>query len=259
MVLEKVVWFSDEENDDFANIVRDTAKVGAEFPFIHENPFWNAAAFFVHGVVMRPFAFVFCKIKFGLRFSGADKVKPYAKSGFFIYGNHTQIPADAFIPNMLRVKKPYFIVHPDNISLKGTKNIMQMLGAVPLPTGVSGYKSFLEAVSRRYKSGHSIVVFPEAHVWPYYTGIRPFRTASFHYPAKLHAPSFCFTVTYQKRKYRKLPRITVFVDGPFYADHSLKSAERDTKLMLEIHSVMEKRAENSNTEYIVYKRRQPDD
>ncbi len=50
-----------------------------------------------------------------------------------------------------------------------------MLGALPVPDSISEYKKFSKAYKKRISDGHPVVIYPEAHVWPYYTGIRPFE------------------------------------------------------------------------------------
>lgn len=35
-------------------------------------------------------------------------------------------------------------------------------------------RSFLDAIRTRIEEGSFIMVYPEAHIWPYYTGIRDF-------------------------------------------------------------------------------------
>jgi hypothetical protein len=45
-----------------------------------------------------------------------------------------------------------------------------------------------------------IMIFPEAHIWPYSTHIRPFGDESFVYPAELGAPVLAIATTYRPRK-----------------------------------------------------------
>ena len=90
------------------------------------------------------------------------------------------------------------------------------------------------------------MIYPEAHVWPYYTKIRPFISASFKYPTKLDAPSFSMTTTYQKRKRGKRPKMVVYIDGPFSGSDSRELCEA-------VKAKMEERSKLSNNEYIEYK------
>ncbi len=213
---KKTVYYSDELHDDFAGVgTRPKVEVGEDFPYVRKNIFYNIAAFIVYRIFVTPFAFLFCKIKFGMKIFGKNKIKPFKKSGLYLYGNHTQIPADGFIPNVITFPQTaHVIVNPDNIAAKGTKNIMMMLGALPTPTTLRGFASFEKAINARLSQDRAIVIYPEAHIWPYYTGIRPFPSTSFRYPARDGRPIFTFTVTYRKSKHGK-PRIIAYIDGPF--------------------------------------------
>ena len=42
-------------------------QIGADFPYEHKGPLWNALAFVVYRMVMTPFLFLYCKLVFGLR------------------------------------------------------------------------------------------------------------------------------------------------------------------------------------------------
>jgi len=256
-IKDKTIVYSDNLNDDFAGIKRKTVRVDSTFPFIRKNIFFKLAAFFVYRIIMTPVAYLYCKIKFGLTIKGKKVLKCYRKNGYFLYGNHTQIPADGFIPNMINFPmKTFFIVHADNISKKGTKNIMQMLGVIPIPTLIKAYPKFTEAIERRVLDGGCVVIYPEAHIWPYYTGIRPFGATSFTYPVKFSDPTFCFTVTYSKRTFRKMPKITVYIDGPFFPDDEIPLRDKTKNLRDKVYSAMVERAKNSSYNYIEYKKQE---
>ena len=208
--------YEDPVNDEFSGVgKRRKVEVGKDFRYIQKNIFWRIARFFVYRVVMTPFAYLFCFFRFRMKVVGKEKLRPYRKEGYFLYGNHTQIPGDGFIHNVVSFPKDaYVVVNPDNIAVRGTKNLMMMLGALPTPTDFGGFKGFTHAIETRIREGHAVVIYPEAHIWPYYTGIRPFPATSFHYPAASGAPVFCFTVTYRRSKHGHV-RIVAYVDGPF--------------------------------------------
>jgi hypothetical protein len=246
-------YYTDLLNDDFSGIVRDRPNIGPDYEYISHNPLWNIAAFFVYRVFVFPYAFFYMKLKFHLKVVNRKAFKKFRDQGFFLFGNHTQVPGDGFLPSLLTFpKKDYVIVSPENVALKGTKNLMMMLGALPIPTSLKGMRNFLEAVEKRSVTHHGIVVYPEAHVWPYYTKIRPFKADSFAYPAMFSDVSFCFTVTYQKRKFSSIPKMTVYIDGPFYPDFKLSSQEQKVELRDRIYKTMVERSKNSNYEYIHY-------
>ena len=103
----------------------------------------------------------------------------------------------------------------------GLRHLVMMLGAIPIPGDVNGLRKFVDAVKKRARDGGCVTVYPEAHIWPYHTGIRPFAATSFAYPAELGLPVAAMTVTYRKRtgplRFNKTPGHTVTVSDPIYA------------------------------------------
>ena len=65
--------------------------------------------------------------------------------------------------------------------------------------------------------------------------------------------------TYQKRGNKKAPRMTTYIDGPFYPDMDLSLKERRKKLRDEVYAQMCERAKLSNVEVIQYIKKEPDD
>ena len=194
----------------------------------------------------------YSKIKFRIKYIGKEKIRKYKKQGYFIYANHTQAFADTFIPsNPIYPKRNFFIVNPENVSMKHLETIVEMLGALPIPNNKSATKNFLEAVKQKVENGFAVTIYPEAHIWPYYTKIRPFKSVSFKYPVKLKKPAFCMTNTYQKTNNNKI-KIVTYIDGPFYPDEGLKIKEATEQLRNEVYDTMIARSKNSNIEYIKY-------
>ena len=70
------------------------------------------------------------------------------------------------------LKNTKIIVHPDNISVKATKGIIEMCGAIPTPSTIGGMKNFINCIEHSIKKKDIIQIYPEAHIWPYYTKIR---------------------------------------------------------------------------------------
>ena len=221
---------------------------------MHKNPLWNLCSFVLQNILSVPIKILYAKIKFRIKYIGKEKIKPYKNEGYFIYGNHTQPFADTFIPSIpMYPKRNFLIVNPVNISLKGTGTLVEMLGAMPIPSNKSAMKNFLEAIKQKTNKGYAITIYPEAHIWPYYTKIRPFKDVSFKYPIQLKKPAFCITNTYQSYgKNNKKIRIVSYIDGPFYPNKELTLKEQQKELRNKIYNCMEERSENSNIEHIKY-------
>ena len=195
---------------------------------------------------------IFIKIQFGIYYQ--EKLKKYKDQGYFVYANHTQIFADTFIPSLpIFPKRNFFIVNPENISMKPFGKVVELLGAMPVPGDTKAAVNFLEAIKKRIGKKQSITIYPEAHIWPYYTKIRPFKDVSFTYPVKLKTPTFCMTNTYQAYgKNNDKVKMVTYIDGPFFADEGLSPKEAKLNLRNKVYDCMCKRSENSNFEVIKY-------
>ena len=252
--MNKIIYYEDELNDEFSKSSIEPRIIDENYKYVHKNPLWNLCSFVLQNILSVPIKILYAKIKFRIKYIGKEKIKPYKNEGYFIYGNHTQPFADTFIPSIpMYPKRNFLIVNPVNISLKGTGTLVEMLGAMPIPSNKSAMKNFLEAIKQKTNKGYAITIYPEAHIWPYYTKIRPFKDVSFKYPIQLKKPAFCITNTYQSYgKNNKKIRIVSYIDGPFYPNKELTLKEQQKELRNKIYNCMEERSENSNIEHIKY-------
>ena len=115
-------------------------------------------------------------------------------------------------------------------------------------------KNFLQSIEEKIEKKYSVTIYPEAHIWPYYTKIRPFKSVSFRYPVEMNKPVFCITNTYKRRgKHGSKVQIVSYIDGPFYPDMSLTSIkEQKEELRNRVYECMVERSKNSNIEVIKY-------
>ena len=243
----KVIYYSDELNDEFSEKKIETKKIDKNYKYVHKNPLWNLCSYLVQNVFSVPIKNLYSSIKFKIKYIGKEKLKPYKKQGYFIYGNHTQAFADTFITSRaVYPKRNFLIVNPANVSMKGLGTLVEMLGAIPIPTELNGMKRFIDTIKLRIEQGYSVTIYPEAHIWPYYTKIRNFKSVSFKYPVELDVPSFCMTNTYQKYGKNKV-QIVTYIDGPFFVNKDLENKkEMQEDLRNRIYETMVERSKNSN-------------
>ncbi len=249
-----IIYYNDELNDEFSKAKIVPRIIDENYKYIHKNYLWNACSFALQNILSMPIKILYSKIKFKITYIGKEKLKEYKNEGYFIYANHTQAFADTFIPSIANYpKRNFFIVNPENVSMKFLKNIAQMLGAIPIPSNKNAMKNFLETINIKIKDNGSITIYPEAHIWPYYTKIRPFKDVSFKYPIQLNKPSFCITNTYQSYgKNNDKIKIVTYIDGPFFLDEGLNLKQNQKNLRNKIYDCMVKRSKNSNIEKIKY-------
>ena len=130
---------------------------------------------------------------------------------------------------------------------------------MPLGKSKAEKKAFNEAVDKRLAQKKVMVIYPEAHVWPYATKIRKFPAGgkSMKYAVRNELPAYTMTTTYHKRKDRKkgdLPRMDVYLDGPFYGEGKTEE-ERQEDLAKKIYDSMVKYSKKNTYEYFRYKKK----
>lgn len=253
-MIKKVIYYTDELNDEFSSAKIKPRVIDGRYAY-KRGRVWNCISWTIQNVLSMPFKIGYAKLKFRIKYVGKEKFKQCKNSGYFIYANHTQVLADTFIPSLANYpKRNFIIVNPENISIKPFGWLVEMLGAIPVPGDRVAMKKFLEILNHRIEEKCSITIYPEAHIWPYYTGIRPFKSVSFTYPVDMGKPVFCVTNTYHKRgKKGNKVRIISYVDGPFYADTSLAtSKQQKDDLRNKVYECMLERSKNSNVNVIEY-------
>lgn len=253
---KKVIYYKDELNDEFSTAKITPRIIDENYKYIHKNPLWNITSYLFQNILSMPIKVLYSKIKFRIQYIGREKLKPYKDEGYFIYVNHTQIFADTFIPSVGNYpKRNFFIVNPENISMKGLGTIVELLGAIPVPGNKEAMKNFLNTIEKRIQDKSSITIYSEAHIWPYYTKIRPFKDVSFKYPVQLDKPAFCMTNTYQAYgKNKDKVKIVTYIDGPFFANKEagFNKKQQQKDLRDRIYECMVNRSKMSNIEVIKY-------
>ena len=258
----KICYYENELLDDFEESNIEPIAIDKDYVYDH-NIFWNIVAEICYWIA-KPIFFLYAKIKFSTKIKNKYRIKKYKKQrrelynkgivgypGYFVYGNHTHDIMDVLLPTYVNLpSRAYVIANPANVSMKGLKALIPMLGGLPIPGDKTSTSNFLKAIEKRIENGHVIAVYPEAHIWPYNTKIRNFEAVSFRYPVKLNVPVFSETTTYVGDE--KNVKIVVYVDGPFYPDKSLSPKEAQEKLRNEVYEAMQKRAKSSNVEVVKY-------
>ncbi len=251
--LPETIYFTDPLHDEFSTMEIHADPIDENYKYLRDKGFFGRfRRNFLFFLIAKPIAKIYLKTKFRHEIVGKWKLKRYKKQSYFIYGNHTQIIGDALMPAfILSPRKINVIVHPNNIFIPGIGKFVPLLGGLPLPSNQEAKKNFTEAIETRVKQHQPIVIYPEAHIWPYYTGIRPFKSDSFVYPVYYGTPTFCFTNTYHQRKNGKV-RIRTFVDGPFFPDPEMSPRDAKEFLRNEVFNAMSERAALSDFEKIKY-------
>lgn len=240
--------------DEFVESRNQQYKLPDSYVWIRDRGKYRILSWFLYQLA-KCIGRLYCHFVLHLKVVNEGILKTYRNTGFFLYGNHTQPVGDVVIPALVcRGKRIYTIVSPANLGIPVIGKALPLLGAIPVPDKMDQMKEHWQTVERRIGEGYCVVIYPEAHVWPYYTEIRPFGQTSFMYPAEMEAPVFCMTATYQKNRLRKKPDLVLYIDGPFFPDMRLKRKERQKKLWEAVYETMKRYSFRSNSEYIIYRK-----
>ena len=121
------------------------------------------------------------------------------------------------------------IGYSDILSVKGVGGLVKSLGYLPIPDDIDNLKKLKEAIFKLVNKKEIILIYPEAHIWPYYTKIRNFKDVSFIYPAESNKPILP-AVTIWRGKEGKKPKQTIVFCKPIYPDPSLTPLENKKML-----------------------------
>ncbi len=225
----QIRYYDDAKNDDFANTNIKAIKISDEYEYFLKHPLAKLGSFLLLYLIAIPILNLLNFFYFRIRIHGRKQLDGI-KTGYVLYGNHTA-HYDAFIPQAFigRPRKTYIIAHPDAVSIPFIKYLTRGLGAWPLPDTVKSSMRFLNAVESALKKKCIIAVYPEAHIWPYYTGIRSFPSTSFQYASKFNVPAVPMVTTYRKArglfKQYRTPRMDVHIGAPIYPNPNLSSKD----------------------------------
>lgn len=252
---QKVIYYTDELNDEFAEDHIAPRKIDGRYRYIRNDMPGRALHIFWYRTIAIPLATLYMKLYFHHKIVNKKVLKDVTDQGYFFYGNHTHFLADALIPTMVNMPKDVaVVVHPNNVSMPVLGRITPSLGALPLPGDMKAARHFIRAIEHKIDHKSCVMIYPEAHIWPYYTKIRPFKDVSFRYPVQCKAPVFCLTNTYQKQRFFKRPRMVTYIDGPFYPDTALSAKEQKRQLRDEVYQKMTERASHSDMIVIKYEK-----
>ncbi|MBQ6375483.1 1-acyl-sn-glycerol-3-phosphate acyltransferase [Candidatus Saccharibacteria bacterium] len=256
---ERVFYYTSEEDDPIQTDEQEKhVEVGLPegYEFIPRNVFVRMYAAVLYRIFW-VFGEWYERRYWGVKVHGREKLRAAKGKGYVLYANHTNPFHDVFGPAIAADRRIFTVISPVNLKVPGIGKFLPLIGGMPLGKTPEEKKAFNEAVDERLKQKKVLVIYPEAHVWPYYTGVRKFPAGdrSFKYATRNNLPIYTLTTTYHKRKDQKhgdLPRMELYIDGPFVMDKKLDEDANRAKLAHEAYESMKKNAKNSTYEYFRY-------
>ena len=259
---ERVFYYGSEEDDPIKTDEQEKkqeVRLPEGYEFIPKNVFvrmYSAILFRIFWVFGQWYERHYWQAKF----YGREKLKRAKGRGYVIYANHTNPFHDVFGPAVAADRRIFTIISPVNLKVPGIGKLLPYLGGLPLGKTREEKKAFNEAVDKRLSQKKCLVIYPEAHVWPYATKIRKFPAGdrSFKYAVRNGLPIFTMTTTYHKRKDKKrgdLPRMNVYIDGPFLPNVDKSEDENRADLAKQAYDSMVKYSKKNTYEYFEYKKK----
>ena len=235
---EKIRYYK-EFTDDFEETANQNFELNSDYKWVRTDFKSKVLSILIYSFALL-FSSIYCPLFLHMRVKGRKNLKGI-KGGFFIYGNHTQPFGDVFIPAVtVFPRRIYTVVSPANYGIPVIGKILPYLGALPIVDSIKGFKELSVAMQKRLEKSHPIV-------------IRPFPDTSFKFPVKFEVPVFAMTVTYKKSRFYKKPKMTVYLDGPFYGEGNT-AKEKVKNLHQKVYSTMVNRSQESDFEYIKYRK-----
>lgn len=246
----KTIYWSDELNDDFDEMGLKRPPVPENYNYNRKHKILDWITYYLFG---KPIMGLYCFFH-GIRVKNRKHLRDLRKTGYFIYANHVAV-ADCFKypAYCVPVKRVTVIGYSDTLSMKGVRGIAKAIGYLPIPDDIHNMRKMREAITNLVcKKKEIVLIFPEAHIWPYYTKIRNFKAVSFTYPAELNKPVVP-AVTIWRGKPGKKPKQTVVFGTPIYPDPELNAMENKNYLheqcLLQMKEIADKYPQ---VEYIKY-------
>lgn len=258
---EDRIFYYESEEDDPIKTDEQEAKIEVGLPegyeFIPKNPFiklYSAVLF----RIFKLFGQYYERGYWQAKIYGREKLKKARGKGYVIYANHTNPFHDVFGPAIVADRRIFTIISPVNLKVPGMGKLLPYLGGLPLGKSKEEKQAFNDAVDKRLKQKNCLVIYPEAHVWPYATKARKFPAGdrSFKYAVRNNLPIFTMTTTYHRRKDKKrgdIPRMDIYIDGPFWPDANKTEDENRAKLAKEAYDSMVKYSKKNSYEYFQYR------
>ena len=252
----KVIYYSDELNDDFADNGIKANKVDNTFRYTNTSLLFRINSFLLRYLFAIPILWLVNVIFFRPKVKNKGLLKQLKKTGYYMYANHVLSFDPVVLPVMTQPGKAAVIIAGHELfSINGLVTwLVRHFYAIPTPNmDIEMTENFKNCLTYHTKKRHRVLIYPEAHIWPYYNGIRNFRSASFRYPVDDEVPIVVATTTFKKRKGNRKPKPIIYLDGPFYPNTELSYHDQIQDLRNRAYEAMKWRAgQEDNYPYIKY-------
>lgn len=253
----KIVYYEDERHDDFASADIKNKGVRSNYPYFNRNIFSRTGGWVFRQIIAIPLLLLANLLIYQSRVKNRRVLKGVKKTGYYMYANHVLDYDPITHPILLNPSKFCVVVSgPEAFSIHPIVSWMvKSLGAIPIPNknDLEMFANYTKYLSHHIQKKHRVLIYPEAHIWPYCNFVRDFTPSSFRYPVNDNVPIITATTVFKKKRFKKKPIAYIYIDGPFYANPELTGREKVDDLAYRAQQAMKKRSEVEwNYSYIKY-------
>jgi len=229
------------------------APLNGEYPFYQKSKwfrFWQNMLNILFIVVAIPL----CSIRYGLKVKGRKNLRTYAKelkNGYITTCNHVFDWDYICVRAAMEPRRSYFLAWIRNHNSKLGK-LMRVTGSMPIPCLYEGMKKFNRDIKDLFVDKRWLHVYPEASMWYYEEGIRPFKNGTFSIAYDNKVPVIPLAISYRPArglfklwKKHGYPCITITIGKPERADYSLDRRNSVLELNHRIHDLSLKMKEQA--------------
>lgn len=252
----KKVRYYTSTHEDFVDSPDQYFRIDDKWQWYHGNSFGHKVLFYCFYAIFWLVAFIYAHAVLHLRIVGKKKLRSSRHDAYFMYANHTQPFGDICItvlenwPHRITA-----IMAQANFGIPVLGPLLHHCDFLAVPKTDAQRAGYKRSMTQLVTHDHvACQVYPEAHVWPWATTIRPFTSTSMRYPVRYNVASYTSTTTYQSRGQGKKPRAVVYIDGPFYPRVSGDEQTQKDDLQEQIYSTLVARSKLSTVTWIDYEK-----
>jgi len=160
-------------------------------------PFRLASAWIFYAAF--PIAMLINSMQFFTRYK--NRFRTYKIDRAITVSNHTTFLDPVKITGLFLPRLIFQTLLEATVEFPFLGTFTRLLGGVPIPRGISGYRKILEISERAFKYRRFLHFYPEGECFLYNQKIKKFKPGAFIIAAELDIPI--------------LPLVTVFSEGPF--------------------------------------------
>lgn len=172
---------------------------------------------------------------------GENRIK--IKNGFITTCNHVFDWDYLCVRTTMFPRRSYFLAWINNHYSKLGK-LMRVCGSIPVPYSYEGLKKFDKDIKNLFVDKKWLHVYPEASMWYYQEGIRPYKNGTFTIAYDNNVPVAPLAISYRPAKgifklWKKhgYPCITISIGEPQWANMSLERKDSIAELNQRVHAL----------------------